>query len=42
MKAEYDLANMKNRPNPDAKQLNQVTLPLGIEVKYQSVLKMID
>ncbi|MBD2498287.1 antitoxin [Nostoc sp. FACHB-280] len=33
MKPEYDLANMKSRPNPYAKQLKQqVTLPLGIEV----------
>ncbi|BAY15330.1 hypothetical protein NIES21_11460 [Anabaenopsis circularis NIES-21] len=33
MKSEYDLANMKSRPNPYAKQLKQqVTLPLGIEV----------
>ncbi|ALF54384.1 antitoxin [Nostoc piscinale CENA21] len=33
MKPEYHLANMKSRPNPYAKQLNQpVTLPLGIEV----------
>ena len=33
MKAEYDLANMKSRPNPYAKQLKQqVTLPLGIDV----------
>ena len=33
MKREYDLANMKSRPNPFAQQLKQqVTLPLGIEV----------
>ena len=33
MKPEYDLANMKSRPNPYAKQLKQqVTLPLGINV----------
>ncbi len=33
MKPEYDLANMKSRPNPFAKQLKQqVTLPLGIDV----------
>ena len=33
MKAEYDLANMKSRPNPYAKQLKQqVTLLLGIDV----------
>lgn len=33
MKPEYDLATMKSRPNPFAKQLKQqVTLPLGIEV----------
>ena len=33
MKAEYDLANMKSRSNPYAKQLKrQVTLPLGIDV----------
>ncbi|MGK7945755.1 MAG: antitoxin [Microcystaceae cyanobacterium] len=33
MKPEYDLSNMKSRPNPFAKQLKQqVTLPLGIEV----------
>ena len=33
MKAEYDLTNMKSRPNPYAKQLKQqVTLPLGIDV----------
>jgi predicted DNA binding CopG/RHH family protein len=33
MKREYDLANMKSRPNPFSKQLKkQVTLPLGIEV----------
>ena len=33
MKPEYDLANMKSRPNPYAKQLKQeVSLPLGIEV----------
>ncbi|WP_245894909.1 BrnA antitoxin family protein, partial [Nostoc cycadae] len=32
-KVLYDLANMKSRPNPYAKQLKQqVTLPLGIEV----------
>jgi predicted DNA binding CopG/RHH family protein len=36
MKREYDLANMKSRPNPFSKQLKkQVTLTLGIEViKY--------
>ena len=33
MKSEYDLANMKSRPNPFAEQLNQqVTLPLRIDV----------
>jgi hypothetical protein len=33
MKLEYDLANMKSRPNPFAEQLNQqVTLPLRIDV----------
>jgi len=33
MKREYDLANMKSRPNPFSQQLKkQVTLPLGIEV----------
>ena len=33
MKPEYDLSNMKSRPNPFAKQLKQqVTRPLGIEV----------
>ena len=33
MKPEYDLAKMKSRPNPFAKQLKQqVTLPLGIDV----------
>lgn len=33
MKPEYDLANMKSRPNPFAKQLKQqVTLPLAIDV----------
>jgi uncharacterized protein (DUF4415 family) len=33
MKPEYDLANMKSRPNPFAKQLKQqVTLLLGIDV----------
>jgi predicted DNA binding CopG/RHH family protein len=33
MKREYDLANMKNRPNPFSQKLKQqVTLPLGIEV----------
>ncbi len=33
MKPEYNLANMKSRPNPFAKQLKQkVTLPLGIDV----------
>ncbi|MCC5639567.1 antitoxin [Nostoc sp. CHAB 5844] len=33
MKPEYDLANMKSRPNPYAKQLKQqVILPLGIDV----------
>ncbi|MEM8778680.1 MAG: antitoxin [Cyanobacteria bacterium P01_G01_bin.49] len=33
MKPEYDLAKMKSRPNPYAKQLKQqVTLPLGIDV----------
>jgi hypothetical protein len=32
MKPEYDLANIKSRPNPFAKQLKQqVTLPVGIE-----------
>jgi len=34
MKPEYNLANMKSRPNPFAKQLKQkVTLPLGIDVR---------
>ena len=33
MKLEYDLANMKSRPNPFAEQLNQqVTLPLRVDV----------
>lgn len=33
MKKEYDLNEMKSRPNPFAKQLKQqVTLPLGIDV----------
>ncbi|NCR10077.1 antitoxin [Microcystis aeruginosa] len=33
MKREYDLANMKSRPNPFSQQLKkQVTLTLGIEV----------
>ncbi len=35
MKPEYDLASMKSRPNPYAKQLKQqvfITLPLGIDV----------
>jgi len=33
MKKEYDLANMKSRPNPFAKQLKrQVSLPLRVEV----------
>lgn len=33
MKPEYDLANMKSRPNPYAKQLKQqITLPLDIDV----------
>ena len=33
MKSEYDLANMKCRPNPFAQQLKrQVTLPLRIDV----------
>ncbi|EGJ32826.1 MULTISPECIES: hypothetical protein [Moorena] len=33
MKPEYDLANMKSRPNPYAKKLKQpVTLPLRIDV----------
>ena len=33
MKLEYDLANMKSRPNPFAEQVNQqVTLPLRIDV----------
>jgi hypothetical protein len=33
MKPEYDLANMKSRPNPFAQQLKQqVTLPLRIDV----------
>ncbi|ALJ68115.1 antitoxin [Synechocystis sp. B12] len=33
MKKEYDLANMKSRPNPFAQKLKQkVTLPLGIDV----------
>jgi uncharacterized protein (DUF4415 family) len=33
MKQEYDLSQMKSRPNPFAKQLTQqVTLPLGIDV----------
>ena len=33
MKPEYDLANMKNRPNPFAQQLKQkITLPLRVDV----------
>ena len=33
MKSEYDLANMKSRPNPFAQQLKQqVTLPLRTDV----------
>lgn len=33
MKLEYDLANMKSRPNPFAEKLNQqVTLPLRVDV----------
>ena len=33
MKSEYDLSQMKSRPNPFAKQLKQqVTLPLDIDV----------
>ncbi|AOW99929.1 antitoxin [Moorena producens PAL-8-15-08-1] len=33
MKPEYDLANMKSRPNPYANKLKQpVTLPLRIDV----------
>jgi len=33
MESEYDLANMKSRPNPFAQQLKQqVTLPLRIDV----------
>ena len=33
MKSEYDLANMKSRPNPYARQLKQqVTLPLSLDV----------
>ncbi|NCR43521.1 MAG: UPF0223 family protein [Microcystis aeruginosa G13-07] len=33
MKSEYDLANIKSRPNPFAQQLKrQVTLPLRIDV----------
>ena len=33
MKPEYDLANLKSRPNPYSQQLKQqVTLPLGIDV----------
>lgn len=33
MKLEYDLANMKSRPNPFAEQLNQqVTLSLRVDV----------
>ena len=33
MKPEYNLSQMKSRPNPFAKQLKQqVTLPLGIDV----------
>ena len=33
MKSEYDLANMRSRPNPFAQQLKQqVTLPLRIDV----------
>ena len=32
MKAEYNLANMKSRPNPYAKKLKQqLTLPLDID-----------
>ncbi len=40
MKAEYDLAKMKSRPNPFAKQLKQqVTLSLGIDIiEYFEVL----
>ncbi|NCQ71526.1 MAG: antitoxin [Microcystis aeruginosa W13-15] len=35
MKSEYDLANIKSRPNPFAQQLKlQVTLPLRIDVIY--------
>jgi uncharacterized protein (DUF4415 family) len=33
MKKEYNLSQMKSKPNPFAKQLKQqITLPLGIEV----------
>lgn len=33
MKQEYDLSQMKSRPNPFVKQLKQqVTLPLGIDI----------
>jgi predicted DNA binding CopG/RHH family protein len=33
MKLEYDLANMKSRPNPFAEKLNQqVNLPLRVDV----------
>ncbi|MBO1351126.1 MAG: antitoxin [Hormoscilla sp. GUM202] len=33
MKPEYNLADMKSRPNPFARQLKQkVILPLGIDV----------
>ena len=33
MKSEYDLSQMKGRPNPFAQQLKQqVTLPLDIDV----------
>lgn len=33
MKKEYDLVNMKSRPNPFAKQLKQqISLPLRIDI----------
>ncbi len=43
MKSEYDLANIKSRPNPFAQQLKlQVTLPLRIDTKsveYRLVMR---
>ncbi len=33
MKAEYDLARMKSRPNPYAKQLKrQLTIRMGVDI----------